>query len=148
MNRQMIRKNLSFRPALWLILILAAALQSCQPEDNNPDNGSTDNRDKFTGTWHVSENSQVYGTSAYDINLLKKGSDTLMTIENFYNLNFSNKVTVSLNGSGTAFNIPVQVVSGHTISGSGQVTGSSSIHWNYTVNDGGGDDIVTANYSK
>ena len=140
-------KNSTLRLLAFCSIVLFWA--SCTPEDTDPtDDGTTDARDTYVGTWHCTENSQIYGNTAYDVNILKKGTDSLMVIENFYNLNFSNKVTVSLNSTGTKFLIPSQTVSGHTINGTGQSTGKTTLQWDYTVNDGGSDDIVTATYTK
>lgn len=134
---------------LSLILVLTSFtyLQSCVPDDDQvPKPDETDTRSKYTGDWNISENSQVFGTTNYLINIKAGSGSSEILLTNFYNLGFQDSVTATL--SGTSISIPTQTVDGHTVSGSGNIETDKFITLNYKVNDGSGNDNVTAELRK
>lgn len=129
---------------LPLALITATLLVACDPDESNVP-VPNDDRDELIGTWTLQENSQQFGTSTYQVNLVKSGSSDIK-IENFYNLGFNNTATIKVDGNDIV--IPNQVVSGHTLSGSGEVVSDKNINLEFVMNDGSGDDMATANLNR
>ena len=100
----------------------------------------------LNGTWHVEENSQLYGTQHYDVNISQTDSSGI-EITNFYNIGESTFVSGSVSGLEIA--IPSQGVGGYTFSGSGEIANDrNSIIMNFTANDGAVVDHVIAQYTR
>lgn len=133
-------RNLS---SIFLIL----SLQACQP-DETEEPTPTGERDKFVASWKCTEQSNQTGTNpAFNVNITKSGtSESQVLIENFYGLGFDKKPYAEI--SGNSISIPTQIVSGNTIKGSGNLSGTSTINMNYTVNDGSSIDSITATLTK
>ena len=98
------------------------------------------------GTWHVGENSQLYGTQHYDVHISQ--IDTVkIEITNFYNIGESSFVMASVSGLEIA--IPDQKVEGYIFSGSGEIASDrNTIIFNFTANDGAVIDQVIAQYKR
>jgi hypothetical protein len=98
------------------------------------------------GTWHVEENSQLYGTQHYDTHISQ--IDTVkIEISNFYNIGESTFVTAFVSGLEIA--IPDQKVEGYIFSGSGEIASDrNSIIFNFIANDGAVIDHVIAQYKR
>ena len=107
------------------------------------------NYDSIFDTWLCEENSEIFGNSAYYVDISQHPSDdNKIILDNFYNLGFGIEVTAEK--SGFSLTIPSQVVDGNTIWGSGSISANyKTINFSYTVNDGSGElDHVTASYTR
>jgi hypothetical protein len=122
---------------LLVLLLLVAGLAACS-EDNT---GLL-----LNGTWHVEENSQLYGTQHYDVDITQ--IDTVkIEISNFYNIGESSFVTASVNGLEIA--LQDQQAGGYLFSGSGEISGDhNTIIFTFTANDGAVIDHVIAQYTR
>ncbi len=100
----------------------------------------------LNGTWHVEENSQLYGTQHYDVNITQTDSAKI-EIVNFYNIGEGSFVTASVSGLEIA--VPNQNVGGYLFSGSGEISGDhNTIIFTFTANDGAVIDHVIAQYTR
>ena len=100
----------------------------------------------LNGTWHVEENSQLYGTQHYDADISQIDSAKI-EITNFYNIGLSSYVTAYVNGLEIA--IPDQSVKGYDLKGSGEISADkNSILFTFTANDGAVIDHVIAQYKR
>lgn len=136
----------------FLFFILLSLVASCTKEDeNNPSTGSTnptDPRSVFVGTWVCNEESQVFGTTAYSVDITTHSTITNRIVaSNFYNLGFTTS-NAQLEVSGSNITVLLQNLSGYDVVGSGSLVNSSTINLNYTTNDGSGIDTVSAIYTK
>lgn len=126
-------------PALLATLLLV----SCAKED---DAAPTDDREKFIASWTCSEHSSINGNNPpFTVNI-KAGSGTDdVLIENFYGAGFQEKATAYI----TVNDIDIfsQTYAGYTIKGNGSLSGNI-ITMNYTVNDAGTIDTVSATFTK
>lgn len=131
-----------------LYFILCLYIASCAPDkkDDPLQPTNTDDRDKYVGTWTCNENSQIAGQTSYNITIAKSTSNSgEIIINNFYQLNTSARATVN----GNSFTIPYQQLgSVGFASGSGNLTGSSSINMTYYTDVASTKDTCTANCSK
>ena len=129
-------------------LLLVVFCYSCEIlDDLDTETGYV--RDQIVDTWRCEETSEIFGKSAYLVDISKSFSDSSnIILDNFYNLGFGVEVVASL--SGFKVNIQPQIVDGNTISGKGTIAGNyRSISFDYTVNDGGGKiDRVTADFTR
>jgi hypothetical protein len=107
-------KTLVFVSAL---LVLA----SCDIYVVDPEPVYIDYRDRFTGTFEISEYSSTYDEHwDYGMSIYKTSSDgASVVIENFYNSGLSVRASVDIN----AIYIPLQVVDGYQVHGSGTLSG-------------------------
>ncbi len=120
-----------------MILFLTVFFFSCS-EENNPFS--------LNGTWHVEENSQLYGTQHYDV-LITQLDSTNIEISNFYNLGVDTYVRAILDESTLA--VPKQDVSGYIIRGSGSIKSDfKRITFNFTASDGTVQDVVVAQFKR
>lgn len=124
---------------------IAFLLIACEEEVPDP---NFDLRDDYTGSWVVEENSNFFGAQAYAVEVTKSDtSDTEIWVSNFYGLGSS--TITSMNVVDNSLVIPLQIVSGSDISGTGQsdldVTG---ISFTYGVDDGSGVDNCTATWTR
>src|SRR3990167_2750000 len=93
------------------------------------------------GTWSCSESSQIYGSTSYEVNIETDASDAnKISLENFYNLGYQNKVTASL--SGDNISISSQTIDGYKISGSGTKNSGTSLSFEYYSYDGADHDTI------
>ncbi len=100
----------------------------------------------LNGTWHVEENSQLFGTQHYDARITQIDS-TRLEITNFYNLGSDTYVNASLDQ--LAILIEKQNIGGYIIQGTGKVKSDyKSITFKYTVNDGTVEDPVIAQFKR
>ena len=129
---------------LGFLLVGILALSSGCTKDSGPTDPDT-GRDAFLGRWSVTETETKL---TYEVVI---SADALSTdgvlISNFAGLGTSS-VPAGASVSGTSITLdPNQVISGFTINGSGNLTGTK-INWNYTMNNGA--DLITliAVYTK
>ena len=131
------------------IIALVIFIASCAKEDD-PINGVSDARNKYTGTWTAQENSSVFGSSTYSITITTSNSNNEdILIKNFYNLGAGTVTigSVNVDGSGNSIQIKQQTVSGNVISGSGSYS-NNKITFNFTSNDGQTIDNVSVTATK
>jgi hypothetical protein len=112
-----------------------------------------DVRDRFLGTWTVSETSKLLGSRNYQVRIEK---DSLYPARvNLYNLYLlgENVDSVRANVSSVlvdAITIPNQqtVQSNNSIGGAGKMIDDNNISFDFTVDDGNGIDTVSASFVR
>lgn len=133
------RRGLNLIPICCILII---ACYSCELTEDTV-------YDTIFDTWKCKESSEEYGESTYLVDISQSYSDnTEVILDNFYNLGFGIEVVGNL--SGQIISLPVQVVDGNTISGTGNIASDlKRIDFSYTVNDGSGTiDHITAVYTR
>jgi hypothetical protein len=129
---------------LLAVIPLVSIFSSCQPDDEP---APADPRDVYVAAWTCNENSSQIGASTYSVHINKVTTNTTQVqIENFYNVGFSNKVLVDING--TTMSIPQQTYNGNQVHGGGTKTGTNSISLTYYVNNGSAIDTCTASLTR
>ncbi len=130
---------------LVVLVTLAVAFWSCNPDEPDPDTG--DIRDKLVNTWKCTENSQTYGTQNYYVEITKDNQASVIIIDNFFNLGLGKSIKATVNGQTITINN--QIVSGHIFNGTGIIASNfNSISWTYTFDEGNGPETATATYTK
>lgn len=136
---------------IFLTFSVLVIFTACQKDDDTPtpnNQPTSDTRAKYTGTWVVNENSTLYGTSAYQVDINPHSSiSNRIVIDNFYNLGFTTS-HAQVEVSNSSLNIIQQTISGQTISGNGTLNNSTTITLTYYANDGVATDTVNATYTK
>jgi hypothetical protein len=130
---------------LLLASVLLIIAVSCEPED--PDDITEDPREKIENTWRCDENSQVFSTTTYTVDVkIDAASDNDVLIYKFYNLGSDKFLHATL--SGTSLSITNQTIDGNVVNGNGLILNNyKKIQWTYYVDDGSGViDTVTADY--
>jgi hypothetical protein len=133
------------RLALLVALIVLFSISSCELEDLNA-------RDKFLGTWRVSELSSLYEPPPmiYTVNIISSVDDPdEVIISNFFNMGPAEKVYAFV--SGNNITIPNQTIcdGSITVSGSGVYkTSSNEINMTYIANDEANEEELTATLTK
>lgn len=122
-------------------------MAACVPED---DIDTGDPRDKFTGTWRFTETQIVKSPDAISFTVTisyDPNNTSQVLLRNFaqiggqfapYGIVTSNRITIPLQEVGQEF----------MISGSGTLSGSSQMDWEYTTVAGGDKESFTAVASK
>jgi hypothetical protein len=126
MNRQL------FYPAL-LILSVCLICGGCQKDSSSP--APSDARTVFLGNWSVSE---TWTKLSYEVNIAADTTSKMgVLIYNFADVGYAYAPARALVSGNTITLDPNQVIGGGlTINGSGTLTGSSPVNWNYTISDG------------
>ena len=125
-------------------LFTSSVFVACQPEEEP---APADARDVYVASWTLNENSSEIGATTYTVHINKVTSNTTQVqIENFYNIGFSFKANVNIDGSSMV--IPQQTYNGNQLHGSGTKTGANSINMTYYVNNGTTIDTCTAVLSR
>ncbi|MEP7128503.1 MAG: hypothetical protein ABI729_06535 [Chitinophagales bacterium] len=90
-------------------------------------------REKFLGTYNVSDNCSVTGNATYTANI--GAIDTSVTMVGIANFNgdFANLVTAVISGNNITIPIQTPDLNGRVVSGTGIFSGGSTIIWNYTI---------------
>jgi hypothetical protein len=119
-------------------------LQACQPDEEEPGTPA-DSREKYVGSWKVDEISKQTGANpGFIVHInLSSTSTTQVVIENFYNLGFQYMANTEVSGS--SMTIPLQVISGASVKGSGTFDGPTKLTMNYIVDT---DTITSAVFTK
>ncbi|MGE0562190.1 MAG: hypothetical protein AB7O47_10260 [Flavobacteriales bacterium] len=143
---------MKYLKALAILSVFCVTFYSCTKEDDNKNvTGTTspsDPRNVFIGTWVSNEDSQVFGTTTYSVDILAHSSITnRIIVSNFYNLGFQAS-NCQMEISGNSITIFQQNLSGYDVIGSGTLVNSSTINLSYTTNDGAGIDSVSTVYTK
>lgn len=137
---------------LTYLFFTSIVFNSCTKEEDNKNvTGTTspsDPRNVFIGTWVSNEDSQVFGTTTYSVDIIAHSSITnRIVVSNFYNLGFQAS-NCQMEVSGNSITIFQQNLSGYDVVGSGTLVNSSTINLSYTTNDGAGTDNVSTVYTK
>jgi len=128
-----------------VLLLVASLLNSCTKE--NP--LDTDARDKFVGNWTCNEKVNGTAMSTFTVTISKSVTVTNTTdilMANFYQLGNNFKAIAQVNGNNVT--IASQNIDGFTVSGSGSMSGTTTITLNYTADDGSGAKNITDTYTK
>ena len=140
------------RSLISKLLIISSLLMlliwGCKPDDTPDPTNPDDVRAKYNGSWVCAENSKLFGQQTYSVNI---GNDpnnsSQVLISNFYHFGYDAQDRAYAVVTSGTISVPNQAVCGHTIWGSGKLSGSK-INWNYYVNDGADIDTVSAVYTK
>ena len=131
-----------------LLLCTTSLLLLTACDELIPDPGGGDVISALEDNWRVEEESQVFATSNYIVEIERHPSDSSRVyVDNFYNVDATAGVVVS----NRSLNIPDQVMDGgYRVYGTGTVSrDNESISWQYTIDDGSGElDNVTAVYTR
>ncbi len=108
-----------------------------------------DEPETLEGTWHCIENSSIYGSQAYEVNIsYLKTDSSQIGINNFYNLGSGKRAVANVD----IWNLKIfsQAIDGFGVSGNGTISGDlRMITLTYQVDDGSGTtDQVSATYEK
>ncbi len=135
----------SIRFSYFLLFLVVIALVSCTKTDTNI-SPSGDSRAKFLGSWTVSE---THTKGSFPVTILADPNESSrVLIDNFANLLVGNRATAYISGNSITLD-PDQAVGNMThISGSGTMTGTTTINWTYTMTDGATKTDATAVYTK
>ena len=140
-----------FKKILFILVITSIFIACSKEDNNNPTTGPTapsDPRNVFIGTWLCNEQSQVFGTTTYTVDISAHTSiSNRIVVSNFYNLGFQAS-NCQMEVSGNSITIFQQNISGYDVLGSGTLVNSSTINLSYSTNDGSGIDNVTSVYTK
>ena len=135
---------------LSVILLFGIVLNSCQPENVEPD--SNDPRSNIENTWDCQENSIDFGQQNYQVDIAIDPNYTdRVVIDNFFGLAIGVHAYAIMKNS--QLTIPTQqlIVSSndkYTISGYGTIASNyKRIDLNYDIDDGNGAKPVTATYT-
>ncbi len=140
-------KTNKMKKLLQLSMVTVLLIMASCTEDENIT--GADIRDEFVGNWLVLENSNVLGVRSFEANIVKSNlaSDEI-NISNFYKLGESDSVKANVSSVlSTTFIIPIQLVSGHSINGTGALSGDE-IEMVYYVDDGNEIDTISAVFTR
>lgn len=140
-------KRWSIKLPLLLIFILTAFVSCTIDDPAEPD--TDDIRDKFLGTWRFNETPAARNVDAsYTVTISYDESNSSQVIlRNFANAggNFSAYGIVT----SSRITIPAQEMApGFEVEGSGLMTSSTSMNWEYTITAGGDEESFTALATK
>lgn len=135
-------KRLKFLPQFILVGVLLFA--SCAEEEEIlPD---ADPRDKFVGTWTVSETINQVNVPGYtSVVILDTTNTSRILISNPNNLGSSLSLKAIV--AGNSLSIDLQNISGIPIQGSGTYSNNSFV-LNYTIDEGDGQIPVKSTYTR
>jgi hypothetical protein len=135
-------KSLKFLPRFSFVLVLFFA--SCAEEEEIlPD---ADPRDKFVGTWTVSETINQVNVPGYtSVVILDTANTSRILISNPNNLGSSLSLKAIV--AGNSLSIDLQNISGIPIQGSGTYSNNSFV-LNYTIDEGDGTIPVKSTYTR
>jgi hypothetical protein len=123
-------KKISFfavAATLFGTLLLTSCAEENEPEPVDP--GNTDPRAKFNGLWSLSENSQDFGTSTYNVTIADSSNASYILMSYLYGFTVKTYATVS----GNNLTIPVQLISGNNVSGNGTLVSATQLNMTYYV---------------
>mgnify|MGYP006904090660 FL=1 len=137
---------------LFMLLVFVGYLTGCTKDEDNPKptspTTSTDARSYLVGEWLCNEVSEVFNETTYTIGIqLHTTVSNRVVASNFYNYGFENS-NAQFEINGNQITIFQQNLSGIDVVGNGTIVNSKTINLSYVVNDGSGDDHVTAVYTK
>ncbi len=126
---------MNLKTRLAILFSFLVILSSCVlDEDLDPISG--DSRDKFLGTWIFSESPALRSTSFSVTISYDPSNSSQVLLKNMGNFGYS----ISAYGIVTSNNIYIpsqEIYPGMTISGSGSMSSSERMDWEYTITGGG-----------
>jgi hypothetical protein len=130
--------------ACFGVLFLSSCAEEEPAEPTDPGT-SSDPRDKFTDFWSIAESSQDFGTSTYNVTIADSSNVSYITLGYLYGFNKKAYATVS----GNNFTMPVQLIAGNNVSGTGLLVNPNQINFVYYVQSTSTHiDTVTAQLTK
>lgn len=131
---------------LFAILTLIF-ISSCTLDEDLDPIDTTDDRDKFVGTWMFFENSAARGQS-YQVTIsLDNSNSSQVLLKNIGN--FGNSYSAYGIVTSSSITVPAQeIYPGIEIDGSGQLTGTDEMEWSYTINGGGSSETISATATR
>ena len=128
-------------PAILAFLVFTG----CQKE--NTVTPSSDARAAFTGNWGVQE---TWVKLSYEASISADTSSKMgVLIYNFADIGFSYQPAKALVSGNTVTLDPNQTIDdGLIVNGAGTLSGTSVIHWSYTISDGATLRQVSSTYTK
>ncbi|MFT6716347.1 MAG: hypothetical protein ACJA0Q_000983 [Saprospiraceae bacterium] len=137
-----------------LILSMLLVFNSCKEDDiedaeSELPNGEVegDQRDRFLGTWTVSETSKLLGSRNFDVNVSKDDQfPAQVNISNFHKIGSADTIVATISAVLVdVITITDQTVASSFYTGSGKMENDQKISLSYTVDDGNANiDTVTA----
>ncbi|TRZ70152.1 MAG: hypothetical protein D4R97_08730 [Bacteroidetes bacterium] len=127
--------------ALMFFLIFSGCQKDSSPAP------STDARVAFLGNWGVQE---TWVKLSYEVTITADtNSKTGVLIHNFAMIGFSYPPAKALVSGNTITLDPNQVIgNGLVVNGSGSLSGTTVIHWSYTISDGATQRDVSSTYTR
>lgn len=133
-------KRLPNRAVLFCLLPLLFLVAGCEPDNQDEDPLSI--RDKYLGSWKVTENTGINHPQFYTVNIVAGDTEDEVVIEGLYNLS-NTKVAAQI--SGIQLSIPNQRSAEVNFIGSGSANADyDQIALSFTADDGSGPDNVEA----
>jgi hypothetical protein len=138
-------KSRYFLAALWL-LFASQLFVACTGE-SNPDPSPTDARTAYLGRWSVNE---TWTKLTYVVTISSDPNSTNgVFISNFANTGSAGVAAgASVSGNNITLDPNQTIGDGWIINGSGTMSGTTKINWNYTINDGANLINAVAIYTK
>lgn len=136
------RKRVS--KSLFWAFAFTMMLWSCETDNGEEDPLSI--RDKYLGTWQVTENTGINNPQFYTVLIVNGDADDEVLIQGLYNES-ATRVVALVNG--TQLNIPSQVSADLSFVGNGTANADySQIALSFSADDGSGPDNVEATLVK
>lgn len=119
-------------------------LAGCAKDSSGP--SGSDPRASYLGSWSVNE---IHTKLTYDVTITADTGKTGVFISNFGAAGNSVKAHAVISGTEIGISPGNQTMSnGWIIDGSGTMSGTTKIEWNYTINDGANLVFSQATYTK
>ncbi|MCX6284509.1 MAG: hypothetical protein NTW31_09775 [Bacteroidetes bacterium] len=130
---------------VFMVLLSCLSFSGCEKESGPAP--SSDARAAFLGNWSVQE---TWVKLSYEVIVSADTSSKMgVLIHNFADIGFSYAPAKALVSGNSITLDPNQVIGdGLVINGSGTISGTSAIHWSYTISDGATQRQVSSIYSK
>ncbi|MCX6281072.1 MAG: hypothetical protein NTU51_03850 [Bacteroidetes bacterium] len=128
-----------------IVLLSCLASGGCLKETTSTP--STDARSAFIGNWSVQE---TWVKLSYEVTVTADTSSKMgVLLHNFADIGFSFPPAKALVSGNTITLDPNQSIGdGLVVNGSGTLSGTTVIHWSYTISDGATQRQVSSTYSK
>jgi len=122
---------------------MALFIDSCEPDDIAPDVS----RDDYLGGWTGQSDGPVNGTLGFQMNITASNSPANgILMDNFDGVGFGRKVIAYVDGGNIT--IPLNIVNGDSIIGSGIYRSNGTLTFDFTVSDGQTVDQRTATATR
>lgn len=129
---------------LLFLVVAATGLISCSKVEDTTPTGN--DRDRFLGSWSVHE---IHTKSDYLVTIKADPNEaSRVLITNFGNLIASYSATAYISGNNITLDANQMVGNMEILSGSGVLSGTTTINWVYSMTDGATQIDATAVYTK
>ena len=136
---------------IGLIVAVLMLFVMCEKDPDieipDPEETEGDQRDRFVGTWTVSENSKLLGARNFDVNMSNDDQfPAQMNVSNFYLIGTGDTIVANVSAVlVSTITIPNQTVNASLFNGKGEMENDQKINFTYYVDDGNANiDTVTA----